>query len=1337
MPDRIIHKRSLTGSSVPTTASLEIGEFAINVVDAKVYLRRSGSVSDGVYSLVTANTVTTGSIQATSFTGSLFGTASWSNNAQTASYVNTLTQTVNISGALDLKPTKDPDPNGSNTTDTYLFVSASNTALGQDLYVRQDGNLVKWKWIEGSLQTGLLYGGVLTTGSASTVNISSGSGIIVNYNASVATELNPQISYVRWNSQSIDLTAYTASYQASYIYIDANGIAQSQQDTYFTAEQFAASIPLGMANHTGRNRITSVANNVNTAYNTTNQAFDFIEAFGPLKMNGLTVSGQTNTLHLNIGAGESYILGGFYQQDPTGISHKITSAYVTASIARVYRSGSSFITDNNNGTFYTTIDVTQYDQNGNGTLSAVGNNWSIQRVFFNPFTGRVHVYYGQNVYDKLSTAVSNLASDSFTEAVYSAHQYVFVAYLIVYGNVSNTDLTNTTDNKIVQSGLFRNTVGSSGTTVYINNLSSLSDVSITSPSNGQALVYSSGFWINGDPLNATNATNANFATNAGNATNATNADNININTPSPATYYLPLSLNTTSYNQLYVDSDFRYDTDTNTLITTYFQGDLVGNASTATTAGSATTANTANSAISASHADSADSANSATTAGSATNADNIYTGPTVLSGSYYVPIVDTSNIGYQQVRVGPISYDAGTNTLFVTASNASTASYVLNAISSSFASTASSVNILNQDVTITGSAFVSTSVFTPAIYGGSASGNNLILGSTTNATKGNITLGTSNYSELNNTLGLGAAANSVDRLYIQGIGNTSATDAIQAVNSNTNVLFKLQDNGQLFMGPVSSSTAMGTSNALLFISQSLVTGSTHTTAVYGTLVNQNIFSRANNNAASMFGALNQYTLQIDPSQTATGTTLIGKRDIINFSGSSPTSTTYILADMIFSGGGTTPIWRISAISSSLVATNNNTTTVFHQILVSQNLTANSLTNSGGGVVIGGGGNSMSMNVGPGIAIGTSNTITNTGGGTQFAIGLGNATLGNGVSGIGNYVYHSSTTSGVGAVVGVGSSTVGWGWGLGLVGSAGATTSAALQLRLNGNIVQYRNAIINNASFNQAQQLGFGSYSNMPTLLIGGILPAQQGGVNINATTGVALITGSIINTMTTVGNSFTEPGTAIIATTGSNADIRLNQNWTNATAAYIGTVFSSSINTVSGTGSLFIDWAPNTNAAQRIGTGGTPPTGGNYWIWIKPDEFRFSKASGVAALNIDTAGKIGIWPDVTSSYSATNELSAMLDINVGSVLNSNGQVSVSGSNIYPQIRLRGMSGNPSTTFTLDGSLWYLSTNSRLMIRQGSNTREIVTSSGSVGSSGSAVGSIDIVVNGTTYNVLYK
>ena len=81
MGDRIIHKRSLIAGSVPSTSSLETGELAINVADGKVHLRRSGSANNDVVSLVTANTITTGSIQATAgFTGSLQGTASWASN---------------------------------------------------------------------------------------------------------------------------------------------------------------------------------------------------------------------------------------------------------------------------------------------------------------------------------------------------------------------------------------------------------------------------------------------------------------------------------------------------------------------------------------------------------------------------------------------------------------------------------------------------------------------------------------------------------------------------------------------------------------------------------------------------------------------------------------------------------------------------------------------------------------------------------------------------------------------------------------------------------------------------------------------------------------------------------------------------------------------------------------------------------------------------------------------------------------------------------------------------------------------------------------------------------
>ena len=162
--------------------------------------------------------------------------------------------------------------------------------------------------------------------------------------------------------------------------------------------------------------------------------------------------------------------------------------------------------------------------NGSGVLQNVaGGSYTIQRVFFNPFTGRCHVYYGQNTYNTLADARANLASDSFSEAALTAHNNVFVAYLIVKAGTS--DLTNTADNTIVQAGLFRNTVGSSGGTTFTQTLDDLSDVTITSATNGQALIYNSGTWINGNPTSASYASTSSIAISASYALTASYALN--------------------------------------------------------------------------------------------------------------------------------------------------------------------------------------------------------------------------------------------------------------------------------------------------------------------------------------------------------------------------------------------------------------------------------------------------------------------------------------------------------------------------------------------------------------------------------------------------------------------------------------------------------------------------------------------------------------------------------------------------------------------------------------------------------------------------------------------
>jgi len=391
-----------------------------------------------------------------------------------------------ITGSLTFARTTDPDIYGTTTTATHLYVSASNNLTGEDLYFRQQDNRVKWKWLEGKLNSGILWGGDLSY-NGSNIYVKRGSGIIVNHRASLTHEISPVTTYVLWNDITGSITDI-ATTSATYVGITSSG-SLYQQKEFFTPNQYRNSIPLGLFNHTGKNVITSVANNVVTAYDDVNQTSNFIQAFGPLKLEGLSII-PTGSLSINVEAGSSFILGGFHQQDPNDASHKTTTLVQRAQIARVRRDGNGgFTVDNNNGSFYTTLD-TDYWDDGTGTLNTISTgDWQIQRVFFNPFTSRVHIYYGSTLYTSLINAKQYLATDPFTEAPYSSHQYVFIGYLIVKGQT--TDLQDTSKNAIIQSGLFRNTVGSSGGVQALLGLHDLNDVDAASPSNGDLLSYSS------------------------------------------------------------------------------------------------------------------------------------------------------------------------------------------------------------------------------------------------------------------------------------------------------------------------------------------------------------------------------------------------------------------------------------------------------------------------------------------------------------------------------------------------------------------------------------------------------------------------------------------------------------------------------------------------------------------------------------------------------------------------------------------------------------------------------------------------------------------------------
>jgi len=167
-------------------------------------------------------------------------------------------------------------------------------------------------------------------------------------------------------------------------------------------------------------------------------------------------------------------------------------------MVRMYRSGSGVYFDTNGGNLYTDIDPTKYDD-GSGIPQSVGGNFSIQRVFSYPVNNTLYVYYGQTLYNTLPEAIQSVSTDPFVENDATAQFTTFIGYIITKGNTS--DLTSNLNTRIIGSGLFRNTAGAgAGSSVTITKLDDLSDVTITTPTDGQALVYSGATWINGNPV---------------------------------------------------------------------------------------------------------------------------------------------------------------------------------------------------------------------------------------------------------------------------------------------------------------------------------------------------------------------------------------------------------------------------------------------------------------------------------------------------------------------------------------------------------------------------------------------------------------------------------------------------------------------------------------------------------------------------------------------------------------------------------------------------------------------------------------------------------------------
>jgi len=415
----------------------------------------------------------------------------------------------------------------TNMTASRIYVSGSTN----DLYFEQnDGeyrNVTRLKWLEGNLYTGLLYGGLLTTGSSTTFNISAGEGLVVDLNALTTREPHPTMTRVTWNAFTNQSLTYRTTHIQTYIGIDRNG-AIVQQTNPFTYDQYNDTILLGTIIHQNKSTINAKISYPNVAYGYKQRTYDFVRSFGPLKLSGLNIQ-TSGSLGLTVTSGEAFAEGRNYEVDPNDPSHVVDSGTNVSKIFRYYQSGSSFVQDTNGGVGYTEIDPTLYNPDGSGSLTAVGGGYSVQRVFWYPnsATKGIVVYYGNTLYGTIREALDNYQIENFIETPNTQQNAVFLGSIIIKGN---TDFT-ANNHQIIPSGLFRSIggAGGGGGGTIVTNLNDLNDVVITTPTTQQPLVYNhiTDTWVNSSSItanltgsisgNAATATTASFVSPSGNA----------------------------------------------------------------------------------------------------------------------------------------------------------------------------------------------------------------------------------------------------------------------------------------------------------------------------------------------------------------------------------------------------------------------------------------------------------------------------------------------------------------------------------------------------------------------------------------------------------------------------------------------------------------------------------------------------------------------------------------------------------------------------------------------------------------------------------------------------
>jgi hypothetical protein len=433
----------------------------------------SSSVFSGssklIYDYVTSSLTLTGSLNITGSTTQIGNNTLLGNTLLTGSITisgsqgpGSLTASVQIYGDIRQSGYHRFDPVTTNIdtsiSASYIYVSGSTN----DLYFSQNGsgynNVTRLRWLEGNLYTGLLHGGLITTQSSTIYQVGSGSGIIVDLNTLFGEDPYPAVQFLEWGNLTNTINTLSSSFDQQFVAIDSTNNIFAQGTPYNNGD-YNICIPIGIVLHQNRSTINGVQTFPGVAYGWKQRSFDFIKAFGGLKISGYTLSQSGSSARgLLLSGGTAWVDGRNYTLDPTMPSYiEEAIGTTTSKIFRYYQSGSNWESNwgynTNGGVGFTDIDPTQYSNAG--TLTPVStNNFTVQRVFYfpNSATKALFVYYGNAEYANEADALAAVNTETFTEAPNTAASAIYIGFMLLRHNANfNTPASY----EFYKAGLFR------------------------------------------------------------------------------------------------------------------------------------------------------------------------------------------------------------------------------------------------------------------------------------------------------------------------------------------------------------------------------------------------------------------------------------------------------------------------------------------------------------------------------------------------------------------------------------------------------------------------------------------------------------------------------------------------------------------------------------------------------------------------------------------------------------------------------------------------------------------------------------------------------------------